>query len=396
MRFSVVMPTHNRLHLLRDAIETVRRQDFADWELVVFDNASRDPIREHVQSLRDDRVRYDRSDEFLPVSSSWNEAIERARGDYVILLGDDDGLTPRYFTRVDAIIAKFGDPDVVYSNIYQFWHPGVAPWEPSGYLIDVRHGFFFKGRDEPFLLSEEQAKRAARDSIRLRISFSFNSQAVMYRRSFLRVLSADGPVYRSPFPDYYIANVALARSKSTVVIPQPIAVAGVSRASFGYTMYNSKEKEGAALLNTKLETDPVYRSIEQRLLPGPSYATNFVVAMEYVARALPELNERVDYRKYRRVQICAVFRAILCGEASRDLWLQVRERLSPWERTWASCVWFVLSRAARSGPMRKRVLAGLHKILSMSGSDPMVRHCGKHNFARVTELYDALSAGTLS
>jgi glycosyltransferase involved in cell wall biosynthesis len=396
MRFSVVMPTHNRLHLLRDAIETVRRQDFADWELVVFDNASKDPIREHVQSLRDERVRYCRSDDFLPVSSSWNEAIARARGDYVILLGDDDGLTPRYFTRVDAIIAKFGSPDVVYSNIYQFWHPGVAPWEPSGYLIDVRHGFFFKGRDQPFLLSEEEAKRAARDSIRLKISFSFNSQAIMYRQSFLRILSADGPVYRSPFPDYYIANVALAKSKSTVVIPQPIAVAGVSRASFGYTMYNSKEKEGAALLNTKLETDPVYLSIERLLLPGPSYATNFVVAMEYVARALPELNEQVDFRRYRRVQICAVFRAILCGEASRDLWPQVRHKLSRWERTWASCVWFVLSCAGKSRRMRKHVLAELHKILSMSGSDPMARHCGKHNFERVTELYDALSAGTLS
>ena len=396
MRFSVVMPTHNRLHLLRDAIETVRRQDFADWELVVFDNASRDPIREHVQSLRDERIRYFRSDEFLPVSSSWNEAIGRARGDYVILLGDDDGLTPRYFTGVDAIIAKFGDPEVVYSNIFQFWHPGVAPWEPSGYLIDVRHGFFFKGRDQPFLLSEEDAKRAVRDSIRLSISFSFNSQAIMYRRSFLRTLSADGPVYRSPFPDYYIANVALARSKSTLVIPQPIAIAGVSRASFGYTMYNSQEKEGAALLNTKLETDPVYLSIERELLPGPSYTTNFVVAMEYVARALPELNERVDYRKYRRVQVCAVFRAILSGEHSADLWLQVRHKLSPWERVWASCAWFVLSRAGRSGQMRKHVLERLDKILSMSGSDPMVRHCGKHSFSRVTELYDALSAGTLS
>lgn len=396
MRFSVVMPTHNRLHLLRDAIETVRRQDFADWELVVFDNASSDPIREHVQSLRDERIRYCRSDDFLPVSSSWNEAIERARGDYVILLGDDDGLTPRYFTRVDAIIAKFGNPDVVYSNIYQFWHPGVAPWEPSGYLIDVRHGFFFKGRDQPFLLSEEEARHAARDSIRLKISFSFNSQAILYSRAFLRTLSADGPVYRSPFPDYYIANVALARSKSTVVIPQPIAVAGVSRASFGYTMYNSKEKEGAALLNTKLETDPVYLSIEPHLLPGPSYATNFVVAMEYVARALPELGEQVDYRKYRVVQICAVFRAILCGENAQDLWPQVRHKLSPWERTWASCAWFVLSRAGRSELTRKHVLARLHKILSMSGSDPQARHCGKHNFARVTELYDALASGTLS
>jgi hypothetical protein len=115
-----------------------------------------------------------------------------------------------------------------------------------------------------------------------------------------------------------------------------------------------------------------------------------------VARALPELNERVDYRKYRRVQVCAVFRAILSGEHSADLWLQVRHKLSPWERVWASCAWFVLSRAGRSGQMRKHVLERLDKILSMSGSDPMVRHCGKHNFSRVTELYDALSAGTLS
>src|SRR5438094_6813362 len=132
MHFSVVIPTHNRLHLLRDALETIRRQSYSDWEVVVFDNASRDPIREHVISLNDERIRYARSEKFLPVTSSWNEAISRATGEYVVLLGDDDGLVPHYFNRLKEIIDIFNTPEVVYNNIYQFWHPGVAPWEPLG------------------------------------------------------------------------------------------------------------------------------------------------------------------------------------------------------------------------------------------------------------------------
>lgn len=396
VHFSVVIPTHNRLHLLRDAIETVRRQEYPEWELVVFDNASVDPIGEHVRSLKDSRVRYARSDEFLPVTDSWNRAIDLARGDYVVLLGDDDGLTPNYFKRVADIIEEFDGPDVVYNNIYQFWHPGVAPWEPSGYLIDVKHGFFFANRDVPFLLDPEDAKRAARGSVRLKISFSFNSQAIIYQRKFLAQLCTDGPVYRSPFPDYYIANVALVRSKSTVVVPEPLAVAGVSKASFGFMMYNGEEERGAALLNTKLYSDPIYRDIEARLLPGPAYTTNFIVAMEYVARALPQLNEKVDVQRYRRIQIFATLKGVHARDAAGQVWPEVRKRLAPTERVWALYVSRILALSDRFPWIQKHVIPRLEKSVSMSGCDPMVRHCGKHDFSRVTDLYDALLSGTLS
>jgi glycosyltransferase involved in cell wall biosynthesis len=399
MLFSVVMPTHNRLHLLRDAIETVRRQEFKEWEVVVFDNASKDGIADHVGSLNDERVRYARSDLFLPVTTSWNRAIDLARGDYVVLLGDDDGLTPQYFKRLIEIIDEFKRPDVIYNNIYQFWHPGVAPWEPSGYLIDVKHGFFFANRDKPFLLSKEDARRAALGSIRLKINFSFNSQALMYNRQFLKQLCSDGPVYRSSFPDYYIANVALMRSKSTVIVPEALAVAGVSKASYGYTMYNNgHEDRGAALLNTNLSNDPVYREIEHRLLPGPAYNTNFVLAMEYVARALPELNAKVDYQRYRRIQIFAALKAAAQsdgGEAS-NTWPMVRKRLSPVERAWAACVWQIIAGASRYPVVQRHLVSAVNNSIKMSGSDPMVRYCGKHDFSRVTDLYDAFVTGTLS
>jgi glycosyltransferase involved in cell wall biosynthesis len=396
MVFSVVMPTHNRLHLLRDAIETVRRQDFNNWELVIFDNASKEGIADHVRALNDERVRYARSELFLPVTASWNRAIDLARGDYVVLLGDDDGLTPHYFVRLQQIIELFKQPDVVYNNIYQFWHPGVAPWEPSGYLIDVKHGFFFVNRDKPFLLTEDEARHAALGSIRLKINFSFNSQALVYNRKFLKELSSDGPVYRSPFPDYYIANVALMRSKSTVVVPEPLAVAGVSKASFGYTMYNGHEDRGAALLNTNLSTDPVYQEIADRLLPGPAYNTNFVVAMEYVARALPQLNATVDYQRYRRIQIFAGLTAAMQSSGTPDAWRRLRSRLSPAERIWAAMVWRIFAGTSLFPRIQRPLASLVNRSIKMSGSDPMVRHCGKHKFSRVTELYDAFLTGTLS
>jgi hypothetical protein len=300
-------------------------------------------------------------------------------------------LVPNYFSRLAGIIRSFNSPEVVYNNIYQFWHPGVAPWEPSGYVIDVRHGFFFANRHEPFMLSREDALKAARGSIRLRINFSFNSQAIVYKKAFLQRLATDGTVYRSPFPDYYIANVALVRSRSTVVVPDPLAVAGVSKASFGFTIYNNRDEEGAALLNTQLESDPVYREVCHRVLPGPAYNTNFVVAMEYVVRALPELRENVDFARYRRIQIFTSLKP----DAPTGAWKRIRPQLTARERVWAIYVSRLLGSSA-SAPLAKQLLRRLNDSVSMSGSDPMVRRCGKGSFTRVTELYDALASGALS
>jgi hypothetical protein len=65
--------------------------------------------------------------------------------------------------------------------------------------------------------------------------------------------------------------MAIGMGDTIAVSPQPLTVAGVSRASFGYTLFNNLEAEGATLLNTKLREDPLYATL--RSLPafvGPS------------------------------------------------------------------------------------------------------------------------------
>src|SRR5687768_11034765 len=85
MKFSVLLPTRNRLELLRYAIESVRRQFYQDWEIVVSDNDSIEDVRGYVASLGDGRIRYVRTPRFIPVTDNWSNALAHSSGDYVVM-----------------------------------------------------------------------------------------------------------------------------------------------------------------------------------------------------------------------------------------------------------------------------------------------------------------------
>src|SRR5262249_33692486 len=131
-KFSVLLPTRDRLDLAKEAIETVRRQSYSNWELIVADNCSRDNVGEHIASLRDRRIVCIRSDTPIPVTENWNRAMDASSGDHVVMLGDDDGLVPGYFERLLKAIDQLKNPDFIYHGAYHFAFPGVLPSMPEG------------------------------------------------------------------------------------------------------------------------------------------------------------------------------------------------------------------------------------------------------------------------
>lgn len=395
MKFSVVIPCYDRLAFLKEAIYTVLQQDWNDWELIVFDNASEKNLADYVQGLADSRIHYDRSDERLSVTDSWNRAINMARGDYVVFLGDDDGLTPKYFSRIAPIIEKFDRPEILYSAIYQFMHPGVAPWALGGYIAEVKNGFFFTDQKEPFALSCKQALKAVKGSVKLRRNFAFNIQAFIFSRVFLNRLKQDGPIFRSSYPDYYIANVALLRSKSTVVIPEPMTIAGVCKASVGYALFNGFEDNFMKLLNMELQVDPVYKDINQFVLPGPVYNTNYILAMEYVVRHAPLLSScKVDFGRYRRLQIYSILmknrnHGWKCVEA--DYW----SRLEVIEKIWTFGIFLLLQLAKRSKLCSRLILACLKYRVEAQAFTPLTRTCDEDNYHQLVDVFNAIREGIL-
>jgi len=87
---SVVMPTFNRARLLERAMRSVLNQTYAQLEIIVVDDASRDNTLEVVKAVQDDRVRYIRHEINRGGSAARNTGIGAARGEYIAFLDDDD------------------------------------------------------------------------------------------------------------------------------------------------------------------------------------------------------------------------------------------------------------------------------------------------------------------
>src|SRR4051812_3222592 len=93
-RFSIIIPTRERAATLRYALRTCLDQTFDDYEVIVSDNFSSPATKAVVDEAAAPRVRYFRTDRPLAMSDSWEFAVSHARGEYVLVIGDDDGLLP--------------------------------------------------------------------------------------------------------------------------------------------------------------------------------------------------------------------------------------------------------------------------------------------------------------
>ncbi len=86
---SVIINCYNGEKYLREAIESVFRQTYQDWEIIFWDNASTDASAGIAKSFGE-RVRYFRSDVNCNLGTARNLAIRQARGAYIAILDSDD------------------------------------------------------------------------------------------------------------------------------------------------------------------------------------------------------------------------------------------------------------------------------------------------------------------
>lgn len=308
MKFSVLIPTRNRLELLKYAVETVLRQDYEDWEVIVSDNDSAEDIQGYVAGLRDPRVRYVRTGGFVPVTDNWNFALSHSIGDYVVMLGDDDCLLKGYFRAQSELIDRYAHPDFVYTDAIQYAYPDAMPDHPQGFLQIGHTGFFNGGRAEPFILPHDDALRAVRESMAFKVTFGYNMQHFVISRRMIASLAYAGPFFQSPYPDYYASNVLFLKAQRPLIVPKPMVAIGISKKSFGYYYFNRKEAEGNRFLNNELSPQARDR-LRKVLLPGSAMNTSWLVAMETIKENFRrDVPFPVDHRRYRLLQFLSVCR----------------------------------------------------------------------------------------
>lgn len=94
---SIGIPTYNRADgLLKNALQSALNQTYENVEVVVSDNCSSDNTAEFVRSFENPRLRYFRHDKNIGPVNNFNYCLEKANGDYFLLLHDDDLIDPDF------------------------------------------------------------------------------------------------------------------------------------------------------------------------------------------------------------------------------------------------------------------------------------------------------------
>jgi glycosyltransferase involved in cell wall biosynthesis len=121
---SVLMVSYNSSKFISEAINSVLRQTYQNFELVIVDDRSNDNTWEIINSFQDPRIRKFQNESNLSEYRNRNKAIEIARGDYSIFIDADDYIYEHglafmvdfaiQFPAAGMVVARPWDEKIIY------------------------------------------------------------------------------------------------------------------------------------------------------------------------------------------------------------------------------------------------------------------------------------------
>ena len=152
---TIGIPTYNRADgYLREALAAALAQTYSHIEILVADNSSTDDTESVVSAIGGDRVTYVKHPTNLGAQGNYNSLVELARGEYFLMLHDDDRIDPDF---VEACVTAMGDrrPGLVRTGTrvidgagaVVYSRPNKAPGTTTRALLeawfDTKTSFYF-------------------------------------------------------------------------------------------------------------------------------------------------------------------------------------------------------------------------------------------------------------
>lgn len=116
-KISVVVPTYQRPHFLRQALASLQAQTFGDFEVMVCDNDNSDEVAGIIAELDDSRFRHVRRPTNIGMLPNALQGLQAATGEFVFKFDDDDVLEPTCFDALVGGLAQSPEATVVFSHL---------------------------------------------------------------------------------------------------------------------------------------------------------------------------------------------------------------------------------------------------------------------------------------
>jgi glycosyltransferase involved in cell wall biosynthesis len=125
-KYSIIIPSRNGLKYLPFCIETIINQNYANYELIISDDHSEDGTKYYLTTLKHKNIIILEPPVSLSMSEHWEWALSYSKGEWIIFVGQDDGLQSYFFKLADKLtnIAKEKNIRTIMSERAYFFWPG--------------------------------------------------------------------------------------------------------------------------------------------------------------------------------------------------------------------------------------------------------------------------------
>ncbi len=309
---SIIIPTRERCEYLKAALESAIKVDSGDIEILVSDNASADETRAIVEAVGDPRVRYVNTGSRVSMRQNFEFAITEAKGDYFLMIGDDDAVIPSVVPQLIEILKK-EKPDLVW------WSPPLYQWpsdtERSNPHLLVTNKMMFGG----YAVKGTASLASAMCEGTLRTQRHMPS---IYHGCASRILMEDikrraGQYFGAQNPDCYVSFAGCLLTPRYIRLEHPISIAGASPRS------NSVSTQSQLKFVVEFQQDPVGETLN--LIPLciiPSYLSTLIAA-HAIAPNPPPINWNRwlarSVEEIKRLHPSQEARSTYLGSLARDM-----------------------------------------------------------------------------
>ncbi|MDD3150025.1 MAG: glycosyltransferase [Candidatus Gastranaerophilales bacterium] len=119
---SICVPNYNYERFIGETIESVLRQTYGNFELIIVDNCSTDNSIKIIKSYDDKRIRFYQNHENINIYKNVNKALSLANGELVAVLHSDDFYELNFLEEVVKTYKKYPDKKVFVTGAYNYHH----------------------------------------------------------------------------------------------------------------------------------------------------------------------------------------------------------------------------------------------------------------------------------
>jgi glycosyltransferase involved in cell wall biosynthesis len=260
---SVIIPTRERAETLFFAIQTALDQTNEHYEVIVSDNFSQDKTEEVIRRFNDPRLRYFNTGQRLSMCDNWEFALEKARGKYIVFIGDDDAVLPDGINRLETLVRE------QESEVYM-WGPSIYMWPIDNRKAAIEYLQPVQSTHEMNLPRMASRVVANGGWQYYRIPGTYHAAVSMKILELIR--RKTGRVFHTTQPDVFTCMAVPVFAKTCVYIGHAITLHGCSAKSNGAATI---AKNGAAV-QSKFVREYINYQIHPTLFPEVPIMANLI------------------------------------------------------------------------------------------------------------------------